>query len=78
MRRMNQGMMAVPRKRRRNSPAISSGPYSFGLAIAVGFSMFMRLAKDSARPSCGVADARIMVSERCASRTYRCYGASCW
>ena len=43
---------------------MSSGPYSSGLAMAVGFSMFIRLAKDAALPSCGVAEAMMSVSER--------------
>ena len=32
--------------------------------MAVGFSMFIRLANDRARPSCGVAEVMMSVSER--------------
>ena len=35
--------------------------------MAVGFSMFIRLAKLRAFPSCGVAESMIRVSERVAS-----------
>ena len=38
-------------------------------AIAVGFSIFIRLAKEAALPSCGVADAMMSVSERRESRS---------
>ena len=37
--------------------------------MAVGFSMFIRLANDAALPSCGVAEAMISVSDRRDSRS---------
>jgi hypothetical protein len=48
---------------------MSSLSYWLGSAIAVGSSLFIRLAKLSGLPSCGVADSRINVSVRVASRS---------
>ena len=48
---------------------MSSFVYALGLAIAVGSSMFIKLAKLSGLPSCGVAESRISVSERVARRS---------
>jgi len=56
------------RKRRTYRSLMSSLLYRLGSAIAVGSSMFIRLAKLSGLPSCGVADSRIKVSDRVASR----------
>ena len=57
------------RKRRTYRSLMSSLVYLLGSAMAVGSSMFIRLAKLSGLPSCGVADSRISVSERVASRS---------
>ena len=60
-------------KRRITSPLSrkSSGEKSSGSAMAVASSMFIRLAKLRARPSCGVADNMTRASERRASRRAR-------